>query len=371
MQNLQKTKVSLTSKDDENFPLNFILYPAFYSSAYSDDLLNMISDHIVNNFSQERKIDDQFFCKTKLNYPPSSQSFHLVSDEDERVKKDETHHNIDQKLLNHDLSACGRPEQIYFSSSGKMIKIFNENNFDMQSIITPNEETTQLFGKSVRSNTTTSLIQHNLSKKKENENEGLNEAKRKFIYLQKLRKQQQLNTILEEHNQNQLSSENIPDTHRYYHQRKIENLKQSQSPSTSPVISDASENIMFDDSVTGRNELRECIKRNGIGSFDLMAVVCTLQTYFKESGRFLRQVNKYSYGFTIKISSENKEYALQFIEDLEISQEKPIDSCTITFKKTYYNFHVSCANQKQVENVIDLYMKKHVQSKLSLKIFTN
>lgn len=365
MQNLQKTKVSFTGKDDENFPLNFILYPAFYSSAYSDDLLNMISDHIVNNFSQERKIDDQFYCKTKLNYPPSSQSFHHVSDEDDCVKKDETHHNIDQKLLN----LCGRPEQIYFSSSGKMIKIFNENNFDMQSIITPNEETTQLFGKSVRSNTTTSLIQHNLSKKKENENEGLNEAKRKFIYLQKLRKQQQL--ILEEHNPNQLGLENIPDTHGYYHQRKLENFKQSQSPSISPVISDASGSIMFDNSVTGRNELRECIRHNGIGSFDLMAVVCTLQTYFKQSGRFLRQVNKHSYGFTIKINSENKEYALQFIEDLEMSQEKPIESCTITFKKTYYNFHVSCPNQKQVENVIDLYMKKHVQSKLSLKIFTH
>jgi len=369
MQNLQNTK-------DDNFPLNFILYPAFYSSAYSDDLLEIISEHIVNNFGNERKKMnvDQFYYKTELKYPSSSKSGSHAKISDSNTDTFTTQQQ-QKKLLKHDLSFNKKPKEIFFcSQSGKMKTIFNyvnENNFDMRSIITPNEETIKLCGKSIRQNTTISLIHHNLAKKKENE--GLNEAKRKFVHLQQLRKQQQLNTNFEEEqngSQLLLSLEDIPDTQRYYHHRKMRNLNKSQSPSTSPVISDSSGNIMFDDSITGRNELRECIRRNGIGSFDLMAVVCTLQTYFKESGRFLRTVNKNSFGFTIKISSENQEHALQFIEDLEIYQEKPINGCTITFKKTYYNFHVSCKNQKHVENVIDIYMKKHVQSKLSLKIFT-
>merc|ERR1711881_825957 len=104
-------------------------------------------------------------------------------------------------------------------------------------------------------------------------------------------------------------------------------------------------------------------------SFDLVAVIFYLLKYFEKSGRFHKQINKKGYGFTIKLTSTNKEYALKFIEDLETSHMEPIKGCAISHKKFYYNFHVACGNQEQVEKAIEILMTKYCKAKLSLKVF--
>jgi hypothetical protein len=120
-----------------------------------------------------------------------------------------------------------------------------------------------------------------------------------------------------------------------------------------------------------RRDLRYFIQQRTMnnGYFDLMALVCTLQYYFRDTNRFVRKVDKKDYGFTMKITDENKEQALKFIQDLEMSPERPIEKCVITFMKTHYNFHVACKNATKREKVVDIFMRTHVLAGLSLKMF--
>merc|ERR1711977_417691 len=63
------------------------------------------------------------------------------------------------------------------------------NAFPMEEIITPNETTSNRFAKTVRGNTTTSLLQHNLQKTREDD--ALLEAKKRFKILQQVQKREE------------------------------------------------------------------------------------------------------------------------------------------------------------------------------------
>jgi hypothetical protein len=311
-----------TSK--ENFPLNIIDYPAFYPQAYSDNLSSIVHEYVVNNLNgkpKQKEEKEKFYDKT-LEYSNKLKQRNVVEKKDSKG-------NI-----------------IYFSTNPNCYKY--ENTFDMRSIITPNEETAKFYAKKHRKNTTKSLIQHNLEKQRELGT--LNEAKQKFIELQQLKKQQKLERIYKRHG--------LKNSFQSHHQEESSSI----SPTGSPVINDITK--------SKRRELYQIMTvENKKGLFDLTAVIYGLQNYFHEGKRFLKKVNKKSFGFTIKITPENKENALKFIEDLETISTKPIQFCTITYKKTHYNFHVSCANPEMVEQIIAIYVKNYTLSGLCIKLF--
>lgn len=381
-----------TTQLEQTFPLNFILYPAFFSQACSEDLIGIISNHVVKKVKDERQKVDDYFYQSKLTYGKPEVDFERRSPP--RVRR---HSSLKKKHTKQGRSRSVKfAERVdmrgkFYGTFKKTTKFFKDD-FDVESIITPHKEFEAFCARNVRKNTSTSLLVHNANKTKESE--ALNRAKKEFIRLQQIKRKRRIHqhhfdavnnktALLHHHNVRDSNGQHFLNQQNKKAHAFVDKIYspvgQQQrdfvpSSSTSPVISESERRFLFESEQTGaigRQELRHFMAAHGTegGSFDLIAVVFTLLNYFKTSDRWVKKVNKRAYGFTIKINHENKEQALQFLEDLEKSPEEPIKSCSITRKKDYYNFHVSCGNMTQVENAIQILMHKHCKAKLSAKMF--